>query len=208
MIKKLLFFDTETTGLNPEQHEIIQFAARVLYYENDIFTIPENSTYTALIRPDFPERADPAAMAVHQYSIADLNGKGKSSYTVYKELLQFFALHINKFDQADKFFPAGFNVEFDYQFLAQFFKRKLDVYFGSWSNHRVFDALHTARMLAFCNIPPFDELQKFKLKNCIDIMPSVSRPELIAHNALSDIDATIELFKYEISLLNLIKMEW
>ena len=207
-MKKLLFFDTETTGLNPAHHEICQFAARVIYYDKGIFTTPERSVYTALIRPDFPERADPAAMAVHQFSVSDLQTQGKSSYSVYKELLQFFAIHIDKFNQDDKFFPAGFNVEFDYQFLAEFFKRKLDVYFGSWTNHRVFDALHTARMLAFCDIPPFNELDKFKLKNCIDIMPYEQRPILKAHDALSDIDATIELFKYEISLLNLIKMEW
>jgi DNA polymerase-3 subunit epsilon len=207
-MKKLLFFDTETTGLKADHHEICQFAARVVYYDHGIFTSPPQSIYTAIIRPDFPDRADPAATAVHQFSIADLTARGKSSYTVYKELLSFFGLHINKYDQADKFYPAGFNVEFDYQFLVEFFKRKLDVYFGSWTNHRVFDALHTARMLAFCDIPPFNELDKFKLKNCIDIMPCEQRPTLKAHDALSDIDATIELFKYEISLLNLIKMEW
>ena len=209
-MKKLLFFDCETTGLDSQKHEICQFAAKVLYYENEKFIVPLNtpSTISVNIIPVFPELADPQAMAIHKLSISDLQATGVSSFTFYNLLTDFFDLHINKFDPTDKFYPAGFNVEFDYQFLASFFKRKLDNYFGSWTNHRIFDALHTARMLAFCDIPPFNELSSFKLSHCINMLPLEQRPILVAHDAMSDIEATIELFKYEVGILNLLKTGW
>jgi DNA polymerase-3 subunit epsilon len=207
-MKKLFFFDCETTGLNPQHHEICQFASKVFYYDNNEFITPPHSTMHFNIIPDFPENADPHAMAVHQLSIEDLKESGITSFSFYTFLINFLSYHIDKFDPSDKFYPCGFNVDFDYQFLSNFFKRKLDVYFGSWFNHRTFDMLHTSRLLAFCEVPPFNEIENFKLSTCINALPLEKRPLLLAHDALSDINATIELFKYQLSLLNLIKLDW
>lgn len=55
--------DTETTGLIPGYHEIVQIA--IVPLNSDFDPLPGVSPFYMNIKPDFPDRADPIAMRVN-----------------------------------------------------------------------------------------------------------------------------------------------
>jgi DNA polymerase III epsilon subunit-like protein len=82
----------------------------------------------------------------------------------------------------------GFNLKFDMDFLTEWF-RKLDFkYFGSYTNYRPLDAYNEACSWAFMG--GFAELENLKLET----LSKACNIEIEAHNALSDILATRELW--------------
>ena len=109
----------------------------------------------------------------------------------YKEILAVFDEHINKFDKFDKFFPAGFNVKFDTDFLGEFWKKASNSKYGlgSYCNWRRLDPLP---ILYFLVENKQLRLENYKLSTVcryFDIELSD------AHDALADIKATIKLIK-------------
>ncbi len=62
MKKRYAFTDVETTGLRPDWHEIIEVGCVVFEYPFEII-----ETFSAKVRPVFPQRIDPAAQAVNGF---------------------------------------------------------------------------------------------------------------------------------------------
>ncbi len=175
-MKKALYFDVETTGLNPSKHDIIQFACLV---EINGEVVEEWETK---IRPfDFGAIEDKAL------EVNGLTRKQLEDYPhpkeVYNIMVKMFDRYIGKFDKTDKFAPAGFNVKFDMDFLSNFFKKNNDKYYGSYFNYRAIDPLYKLYELDYerkLNLPDY-KLATACAHFGIDIQ---------AHDALSDIKAT------------------
>ncbi len=71
---RLAFIDTETTGLDPNFHEVIEIGCVVADWKPDLFgerTLVESSTLDIKIIPEHIERADPKALAVNHYAKRD-----------------------------------------------------------------------------------------------------------------------------------------
>lgn len=178
---KILYFDTETTGLNPEKNGLIQIAG-ILEVDG-----VEKARFDFTARPFDGDVIDEKALAVHGRSREEIM-KYPTPSDVYKDLVSFFSRHINKFDPKDKFYPAGYNVRFDLDFLASFFRKNGDVYFGSFCNWRAIDALP---LMHFLDHLGYISYENYKLETVCQRLGI----DIQAHDALSDIEATRSLIQ-------------
>lgn len=125
-MSKLLFYDVETTGLNPELHAIHQISGIIVInnekkLEFDIKCAPHP---TALIELE--------ALKVSNVTEEQIKGY-QANIFAHKELLSKLSRFCNKYDKLDKFHLIGYNNRgFDDSFFRQFFNHSGDKYYGSW----------------------------------------------------------------------------
>jgi len=180
-MKKVLWFDTETTGLDAEKNDIIQFAAMV---EIDKIIVDE---FQIKMQPIDYENISPKALEVHGNTIEDLKSfiPAKDGY---REIYLFLNKHIDRFNKTDKFLSAGQNVRFDIDFLRANFIKNNNNYFGAYFDYHFLD-LQSVTALAVRNglINPMS----YKL---VDVAFCVGVSLENAHDAIADIKATREVF--------------
>jgi len=109
----------------------------------------------------------------------------REGYALLKKRLGFYC---DKFNRDDKFVPCGYNINFDIDFLSNFFDKQTpsDKYLFSW----IFSAPIDARTLV-------GELVKigYRLKNYqLETVCRFMKIPIQAHDAMSDIRATRELY--------------
>lgn len=189
-MKKTLFFDVETTGLNPTTCSIVQLSGII-----DIDgTIVEEFNFT--IAPDKDAEISQEAL--------DVIGKTKEellSYTspdtVYLQFVALLEKHVDKYDRSDKFYPAGYNVRFDLDFLQSFFKKRGNKFgTGSYQNWRAIDVMQFVHYM--------DYLGKISLENHkLGTLCQHFGINIEAHDSLSDIKATRELLLKISNLFNI-----
>lgn len=182
---KVLYFDTETTGLDPKRQDIIQIAGIIEIDGN----IEEEFMFTC--QPFSYENISPAALNVHGYTEEDLK-KFESPQKMYIDLKKIFSKYIDKYNRNDKFVPAGQNVKFDIDFLSEFFKKNDDQYFGSWMQWQSIDLLSLTTILKYLGKI---DVANFKLETIADAFGI----KFNAHDALEDIRTTRILIKKIIS---------
>jgi len=97
--------------------------------------------------------------------------------------------HVDKYDKMDKFYPAGYNVRFDLDFLQSFFHKRGNRYgTGSYQNWRAIDVMQYVHFMDYSGKL---SLNDYKLKTVCEHFGI----EIIAHDAMSDIRATRNLLK-------------
>lgn len=178
---KIFYFDVETTGLKAGYHEMVQLAYLI---EVDGNVEVENSIW---IRPEKPDLIKPELLELLGKTKADLM-EGIHYSEAYITLLADLEKHCSKFDRIDKFYPAGYNVSFDLDFLVAFFRLNEDQYLGSWINWKSLDPLPILRFLDYKGKL---DLPDYKLGTVCEHYGI----ELNAHEAMSDIRATRTLLK-------------
>ncbi len=182
MNKKVLYFDIETTGLDPKIDQIIQ-----LSYIIEVDNVIEIERNILICPKDIDKISD---------EVLEILGKTQAEIFMYPDtassalvmLQNDLSKYCDKYDKLDKFYPAGFNVRFDIEFLRELFESQGDKYFGSWFNGMELDPLPILRFLDFKNSI---KLPNYKLSTVCEHF----KIELQAHDALSDIKATRELIK-------------
>lgn len=136
-----LYFDVETTGLNPLKDEVHQFSA-----------IVENEDGEIIDEIDLKSRV--SDVSLFKDGVLELLGitaeevmsRPLSQEGLYTAILAFFDKHIDKYDRNDKFTPIAYNIDFDKGFLRQMFLRNGNRYIDSYLQH------HHIDVLAFCHI--------------------------------------------------------
>lgn len=186
-MKKVFYFDVETTGLDPVKHDIIQLAG---YIEIDGEIKEEfNFKYRPL---DF-DTINPGALEINGVTIEQLKEYPHADAT-RTQLVTIFNKYIDKFNKEDKFIVAGYNVQFDISFLSSFFKKCGDNFLFSYLDGRAI-------------LDPYPVLQFLKANKIINI-PTLKLTDVCkhfgigfvnAHDALADIEATKKLSEFIIS---------
>ena len=184
---KVLYFDTETTGISPRNNEIIQFAALI---EIDGEVVEEINLRS---RPLKPENINPEALKVTGLSLDEME-KYPHPREAILEIKKFFERHVNKYDKGDKFFPAGHNVIFDLDFLQAYFISQGEQYgTGAYQNWQALDTRVLANFLCYQG--------KLKVPNIkLETLCQHFEIPLVAHDALNDIKATRLLMKKMLAL--------
>lgn len=178
-MKKAIYLDTETTGLNSWKNDIIQIAFLI---EIDGIIKEE---YESKVAPFNFENVDEEALKINGYTVADLKTFPRPQ-DIYKEITDLMGKYCNKFDKGDKFSPAGYNVRFDVDFIKNFFKKNGDNYYGSWFNWKLIDPMYTLYEMDYSEDIG---LRDYKLSTVCEHF----KINIKAHDALSDIRATREL---------------
>lgn len=185
-MRKILWFDTETTGLDSVKNGIIQIAMLV-----------ENKKGKVI--DELNLRMKPFKGCVYDETALETNGKTDADIAQYipekdafKTLVEFLDKHINKFDKNDKFTPAGYNIPFDIAFLQALFKRNDNDFYGAYFNYYDVDTYALVKILDL--VGTFEDKPSKKLIAVCDKF-GIELDEADAHDALADIKATRKLHK-------------
>ena len=181
---KLLFFDLETTGVNPGKNGIHQISGMIEIdgVEQERFDFKVQPNPKAIIEQ---EALDVAGVTLEEVQAYPPMGE------IYSKLVSMLSKYVNKYDKTDKFFLVGYNnAAFDNQFLRGFFLQNGDNYFGSWFWANSIDVM----VLASHHLAPRrHEMVNFKLGTVAKFM-GVDVDNESLHDAFYDIYLTREIY--------------
>ena len=124
MIK--IFYNLETTGLNPNKHGIHQIAG---FVERDGKIV---ETFDIKTRPNPRAKIDPSALQVCKITEEEILSYSPMEVQ-YRSFIELLGRYIDPYNPKDKTYLVGFNNSaFDDIFLAAWFKQNGDNFFTSW----------------------------------------------------------------------------
>lgn len=180
---KLLYVDVETTGRDRVKDYIFQIAGQV--------------KIDGKVEKDFNYTMKPPGRFSFSQEAQDVTGKTVQDLLSYEDPVVVFQkfksevldVYINKYDKTDKFHMVGYNVQFDMDFMREWFTRSGEQYFGSYFWFPPIDVMYLASML-LAGERSF--LTNFQLKTVYEYV--MKKPLENAHDAFTDIVATSDLF--------------
>lgn len=181
------WFDSETTGLDPVKNDIIQIAG-VIEIDGEII-----EEYEFKCRPHDPESYSQKALDVHGFTIEEMK-EWPEPLDVYSKLQFMMGQYVDKYNPKDKYIPAGHNVGFDIDMFMQFSKKCGDKYLGSFIQRKALDTL------VFATICRSEGLLKDVENDKLATLAKHFGIEIKAHDALSDIQANVQVY-YELKKL-------
>jgi DNA polymerase-3 subunit epsilon len=188
---KILYLDTETTGLDPEKNDIIQIGGLI---EVNGKVVDNFEMYG---RPRRPEFITPESVKVHKIKVETM-----MKFPRQEQMFDKFYKKINRytsgFNRQDRILIVGYNVQFDIDFLRKFFNRGLEelghdikkINFGNFFYNGGVDPLPVLRYLAATGRMPMPK--SFKQSTVAKMLGVKYR----SHHARYDIEVTRQLMKY------------
>ena len=185
---KILWVDTETTGVDHNVNGLIQFAAIVEIDGVDVDEININ------IQPFGSDKIDSSALCVTGISVDELKNFDNPK-KAWMDITRTLSIHVDKYDRRDKFTFAGFNATFDMNFMYAFSKKCGDNYCGSWLWYPPLDvAVIAGEKLRKVR----HELTNFKLGMVAEYLGI--KPDGELHDAMTDIRLTREVYRKIITM--------
>ncbi|MGH7234533.1 MAG: exodeoxyribonuclease I [Candidatus Saccharimonadales bacterium] len=185
----LFFYDLETSGIHPDSARIMQFAGQRV--DAKLEKIGEPINY--LIRLSEDVLPEPQAILIHGIAPQQTVLEGLSEAEFLREFYESVVT-------ADTTFVGFNNVRFDDEFIRFLNYRNLyDPYAWAWENNRSrWDLLDVVRMIQALKPEginwPIDKTGK--PTNRLELLAKENKlTHISAHDALSDVEATIELAK-------------
>lgn len=185
---QLCSIDVETNGLIPGYHEIIEIAIVPL---NPDFTPAKLPFFNTKIRPTYPERTDPKAMAMHQEKYQSCLEYGIDSFDAWDRFTEYFKLL--KLPEKKQIMPLGQN-------YAAFDKGMIQAWAGGPQNYDYHFHYHVRDTMIvalyqndvsdwFGEFPVFGRVGLTSLCNKLGVNLEM------AHDALADSLAAAECYK-------------
>lgn len=179
---KVLWFDTETTGVDPVKNDIIQIAGIVEIDGQEA----ERFEFKCLPRPG--SIIEESALKVNNRTMEEIQNWPDPT-EVYRKLLSIFSRYVDKYDKRDKMIPAGHVVSFDVQMLAAFFKKSGDQYgIGSYMIWQPLDTMYIGVLSKRLGIIDPINLKLSELCSLFNVKNEQ------AHDAFGDIVASRNLY--------------
>lgn len=181
-----IFYDVETTGLDPANFSMHQLAG-FIEIDGEI-----KDKFNIKMRPQLGKQISEDALAVCGITHEELISRDKSQkdgYEIFRALLQ---TYIDPFNKMDKAWLIGYNNRrFDDSFLRTFFEYHGDKYFGSWFWSDTQDVM----VLASTYLEDRRRLMpNFKLKStALELGIPVKEESL--HDAYYDVHLTREIYR-------------
>jgi len=180
---KLLFLDTETTGVDPLKNGIIQIAG-IVDINGQIV-----EEFNLKCRP-FPGQIYTAeALKVTGTTVEEIKNYPDPK-EAYQKIQAIFNKYINRYDKNDKFTMVGQNTKFDYDFMTVFFQNNYDKFFYAYVAYHLVDLVNASALFKMAGKISVPNMKLETMAKCFGIT-------LNAHDALEDIRATRQiLYKF------------
>lgn len=177
---KLLWFDAETSGLDAVRNDILTLSG-IIEIDGKI-----KETFDFKVQPFDYNNLDDEALKINGLTLEQIK-TFEEPKKVHRKLVAILSKYVNRYNKFDKFQPSGYNVVFDVNFLGEFFKKCGDKYFGSWVDYHKLDV---ATLVQIFHLKNKLNLPNYKLVTACESLDI----KINAHNSMSDIEATRELF--------------
>ena len=175
--------DVETTGLNPNYHEMIDIGIIIINQNLEI-----KGQYFSKVLPSFPERIDPMAQNINGF---DLQRWTQEEAISEEELINQMNIFLNNYIGKPIF--IAFNSWFDSGFLRNLLNEH-NYKFNDWFDYRVLDIPSIALACGyFPKTPDFNE----KLATLLEVQPETKDP--LKHTGESGVNFNYALLR---SLMN------
>lgn len=177
---ELIFVDIETTGFDPNTHEIVELAyilVRQKGSEGREFEVIEEREFK--VKPDHIETAEPQALKI--------NGYDEGQWLFANSLAEVMKVFAEKSKGA--VFIAH-NVTFDYSFIERAFTK-------TGIKNEMFYAKLDTISIAYAKLHANPRIERFALKKLCEFFGIENTR---AHSALSDTRALFEVYKKLMSL--------
>lgn len=186
MAIKRCYCDTETTGTNPKLNGVIQWTAKITI---DFKVVSE---INLKLQPFKTDVIDDVALEHNRVKREDLFKPDRlTPEEGFKQIQAFLGKHCDKFNRTDKYFFHGFKAQFDADFTREFFIKNEDNYYGSYFWVPPCCIMSLAGHLLQ---KERTRLENFKLQTVFKyLFPNANYTEEAWHDALFDIDRTIEV---------------
>ena len=183
---KLLYLDTETTGFDPQKNGLIQISGII-----EIDGVVKEK-FDLKCKPFPGQRVTQGALKINNMTIEQIRSFPQAA-SVYKKLERIFDCYIDRYNKADKFYLIGQNVKFDYDFHDAWFRNNGNTFLNAHIFYGKVDLLAVTTV--------FKMAGKINPENArLETLAKFFGVELTAHDALSDITATREIFLRFISM--------
>lgn len=190
---KRLYYDLETTGLNPAKHGIHQIAGMV------VIDGEKKETFNILLQPNPKAIFDEEALKIGNITKEQIMAY-QPFESGYKQFEAIINKYVDRFNKKDKFHLVGYNNRgFDDDFLRGLFKQNGNEYFGSyfWS-----DGIDVLVLASFVLEQQRQNLTNFKLSTVAAYM-GIQVEENRLHEAGYDIELTHLILEKITETLNL-----
>ena len=175
--------DVETTGLNPNYHEMIDIGIIIINQNLEI-----KGQYFSKVLPSFPERIDPMAQNINGF---DLQRWTQEEAISEEELINQMNIFLNNYIGKPIF--IAFNSWFDSGFVRNLLNEH-NYKFNDWFDYRVLDIPSIALACGyFPKTPDFNE----KLAALLEVQPETKDP--LKHTGESGVNFNYALLR---SLMN------
>jgi len=171
--------DTETTGLKPTYHEVIQVATIMCDSE-----LNELGRFSFKIRPRWVERANKKALEINGFHPRTWNPDFYTHRKALKELNRFVKKYSNEYDEI---IPSGQNTKFDTNFLVEEYNRSGVLYPFSHLNLDLIDIVKIWEKDTGVRLKNRKLSTLSEYTGCINLNP---------HDALADAEATLDIIKW------------
>lgn len=204
---KILFYDLETTGLDPDKHEVWQIVGRLLRTTGEGTELALVDSFEALVRPLHPETMEEVAAQMNGLTVEGFaDPKYLPPDRVVRDFKAFLSRHVDRYNPNDKLLLAGFNiVKFDNPFLERLLKahdEEFVKFWGSFFHYASFDVYQFAATTFALFAPPEKhptEKDKFGKPRVSFRLAAVCEKFKVEnpkpHDAAADTDATIACFR-------------
>lgn len=183
MANRLIYLDTETTGLQAGVHAILQIAYiieidGVVKKRGNFFINPK--TYVK------PRKVSPKALEVNGRTLEEFD-----DFTDAKTALNDFIKVLNRYIAVgEKLVPVAYNSSFDVRFIQDWFKDQGCLDYGKYFSYKDLDVFQLVKYLGYCGL--FNTGSSQKLSSACKTIGL----EFDAHDAVADIEATRDLHLY------------
>lgn len=191
---KIFYFDVETSGLDPKINDILTLSG-LIEIDGEV-----KETINLKIQPLNWNGISDEALKINGLTREEI--KTFDLPIVAKQKLEaFFSRYVDKFKKnktsEDKLLCAGYNVNFDIQFLEEFWRKNNDKYIGSFLDYHKLDFASIILFLKYKGLLNFPGYKLVDVANALGIT-------FKAHDAQSDILTTREIGN---KILNLIEVK-
>jgi DNA polymerase-3 subunit epsilon len=186
-MKYFLYYDLETTGVEPNRDEIVQFSAIIENLDGEIITEIDLKA-----RPSSREMVKAGVAELQGTTVDELMSRPLDQQELYEAIVDFFNKHVDKYDKNDKFIPVGYNIDFDNTFMRSFFMKHNNRYLSSYFHFYSIDVMAFSHIfLIYGHIP--DTQYDLKLETMCGF---AGIPLEKAHDSLYDTHAVRRLLKW------------